>query len=148
MPMHWIEVEMKTTCSVDRKIPADFRRGQLGFITRFVQRRVRLQPADTSQKERVPLGIVIPGTRSDPDIGCALNVRVRWKEQFEAGREHTNDLWTIGRVVLHGVAQNSAIATKTPLPVFVAQNRNGGETWRRRGSGCSSRGRRRLRLTF
>ena len=76
-------------------------------------------------------------------------MRVRREEQFEARRQHANNLRTIGRVVLHGVAQNSVIASKTALPVFVAQNRNGGKSWRWRGACCCRSSRRRgLRLAF
>src|SRR5580704_13233333 len=115
----------------------------VGVGLRAIESDARLQAADNLKRNVVAISSIIGQPARDPEIGQAFQVRIRWKQQFEARREYTDDLGpSAPSGWFDGLAQYGGIATKTTLPIFIAEDGDGGQLLRR---GCVCRaGRRRL----
>ena len=119
----------------------------VGRDLRPLQSYTRLQPADDAERHVVALRPIVSQAVRNPDIGQAFQSGIWREQQFEARSQHANNLgrWTAPGG-LDGLSQDPGIAAESPLPVFIADDRDGGELRRLRGIGCVRRVVSRLRL--
>ena len=74
----------------------------------------------------VAVGVVIGNAGGEPDVGEALHIGVGREEQFEARRQHADDLGGARRSRGQALAQDVGAAAEAPLPVFVGEHHDGG----------------------
>ena len=134
--MHRFEADRVTGRAGNQEVLPGFGGDPIDRGLRLFQGHTVLEARDYAMLYLVAIDIVVGNAEREPDIGKPLRVRIGRKKEFEARRQHADDLRATGSAGRQALTQDVGLAAKTALPIIVRDHEYSGHS--RRGSSCGA----------